>query len=63
MATEEIGILAGSWVDLAETFSDLGLVKGLEDCIDAGGLLGMPKPGVVFFVGEVGDEDGLHGVR
>ena len=61
MATEEIGILAGAGVDLAETFSDLGLVKGLEDCLDAVWLLGMPEPGVMFFVGEIGYEDGFHG--
>lgn len=67
VATQDVGVFAGSWVHFAELVGDAGVVERLEDSFVAVGLFGMAESGDVFFEGDVGDKDGvrrcdLHGV-
>ena len=60
VATENVGVLAETWIDFAETLAEFGLVEGLEDCLDARRLLGVTETGIVLLVCEVGDKDRFH---
>ena len=61
MAAEKVGVFAGARADFAKAVRDIGCLQGLHNGLGAGGLFGMPEPGVVFLVGGVGDENGFHG--